>query len=830
MGFERSRRSRRLVVDFVVLGEGPRFIQQVMLDQQVELSKNTTQFFCRLEEVIKFSLAKRFYNICEKRNKIIANGPEGYDWMRYFCETKGVAEEEDISVDKNPSIANETHLKVGDFTSMGGSAMSKEGKGFETSLISREEEGMEKETLIMRSRKRTNGDLLSGLRDLRNKVSMELQSHLRGAKELAVPEQIMFLADWQEFTARAEIHIEEKKLSKLKKECKKRQTQLIRVWNRADQSEVPRAQIESALERAIWQEEIVAKIQSKKISDPSAFEWAAQPKYHVVDSVRSETAEHVSESPGYDTLLFSVCDSEIEYGFEPMTLSSVRNLAATGLLNVFREELFINFAFQFTSRSRCVLTGDVCPRNAALTFATFAGAPLTISGRDQGPRNLHSYLDFLVQSIEFGGVHLFEGLERPMAPEFMSAVCKTLDMLSQAVNRNQLTVELFDRSIEIPKGFLFIGGFDSSSAAPSRLRESPLLNLRNQFRELTCLNFDSQKLIQMILTKNGFSKAKELAPKVRLLFESISERVLLSDQKRKLNLRSLLVVMKDLQRSRVEFSNESSVLRETFLKSWIPTLNLSESEASEVTAEVNLYFESIKEKQDDQINSLHRDIKAKSKEKDGLAEFKETLSTLKKVYGIPLPSVRRSGSRALASEDDPAAAIDFRTFTKNTLDSPEDQFKISEFKENELETLREEPEIRTSAQEMIQQLDGQANLLRPFGASLAPRPIVLVGQTFTGKSKLLRELRASLDSERGGHTRVMRLFPGVLDFTDLFGDLDNLGIPSENQNGGENGENDIQNAGNKQRANRQMSFDDGEFEEVSEEEDNGDQESKCFWA
>jgi hypothetical protein len=758
------------------------------LNESIEVIKDTTRFFNNFEIELRTSLTNLLINNFNKMSIETYNSLSAADYLSLFLYSN-----ENINLSsgtenvKQNSQNNLLQPKKSEFNS---SADFSTSQNKEYSLISKDVEESHKSIILYN--KKMEKEFLSES----NKTTLDsnnLKKELRSMKQKILPEQIIFLNDWENFTTAIKNHIQEKKLNKLRGEILKKKNELINIL-KENNFNLPKRMIENAIERYIWKEEILKQLVMKKISTIEDFEWKKQPKYHIVEIYNNENEEKIiseeskNESKNFK-LFFTLGDLTMEYGYELLPSGESCKLSSLGFLNVFRDKCFLTFSNCLKMKKSSLIINNKFIENTVLAFGQFCGLPITISSPQNEGRSLSYYSDFLIKCLEFGGLHLFKGLEREMNPEFLDAIMNILELVEDAFNLNKQSLELFDQSINISKRFLFIGNFDGSNTRLKTPSKEHLTQLKTRFREVSIYKLELTDLLKLIFIKKGFSTGESLANKLFVLINELEELADLTKSQWSVDIKSFLSCLDHLYISNGDHSIEHEKVLDVINKYWFKQIGLSSKQ----------YKEFYKEAQTILLRKLNSQTEIKERiefelenisvsESGSLQMFNQVINDLTAAYGFDKNKAisKKIFANKMSNSKNQQFEKVYKTTEVNKLESQtkimkriqSNDKKINEEVDQDSQFITEEDNLKNK-EIILECLKQSDNLLKMKGQEKDMRPIMICGEVFSGKSQTLANFQRIIDSERKGKTRVTRIFPGVHDFDDLFGKSQNISVKNE---------------------------------------------------
>lgn len=760
LGFRRGK-SKGLFVESVVVTERADHVEGLELRSPVEVTRDTVRFFNDFERELKWSLA---HEVIENSRRVSAEDCDALGALerlrRFACAERGGAEPggeqaNDLLSVRRPEGQNDPSQSAKEY-----SFISKEG---------------ESQRSAPPFKAKPEKDFSSDSQP--SALGAEaLARALRNRKRRVLPEQAVFLSDWEQFTTRVKAHIAEKKLNKLRGDVARQRSQLVFAL-RGDSPELPRPVVESALERCIWKEEVLRKLVSEKVSSVEDFEWKKQPKYLLIKAFlpmdEAEPPREARHPVRTFNLFFSLGSLTLEYGFELLPEGRAHRLSSLGFLNVFREKTFVALANCLKFCRPGLLVNDRFAQNSVLALGQFCGLPVTVSPAAPNGRSLAEYSDFLIKCLEFGGLHLFQGLERKTNAEFLEAVLHVLEMIEEAVGLNKPSLELFDTSVSLSRQFLFVGVFDGTGPRLAPLSREHLSRLRGRFREISVSRLDLEGVLQLLFIKKGFSTGQALASKLFVLVNELEELARLSGADWAVDAGILLESLDQLDMSPGDHSSEQEKVLEVVNCFWLKRVGLEQKlhkafskEAQTVLSRGLRSQTKIKERIEFELENIT------GSDSENLQVYSRVLKDLRVAYGFAeekAPLVKAAAPEERQFQKAPIEKM-YRTEGTNRL---EIRVRHSKRVQSNAQPTGSAPEPETEEElrdQLLENLQRPGNLLKLCGQATDDRAIVLVGEVFSGKSRTLRDFQRLVDSRRGGKTRVARVFPGVHNFEELFGD------------------------------------------------------------
>lgn len=780
LSFRRTK-GKALYVHSVILRETENYMECVQLLNPVEVSKDTIRLFNEFEQELRASLVTLTINNSTKLSIELYKETLPSEYLKMFTYSDPHRSNL-IGGDSEQEPKDDVHLDVKKNSKFEKSFDASASQNREVSFFSKEQNDSNK-SLLAYKKKPEDAKFPVDL-DSRSINSINIMSDLRQTKLRVMPEQVIFLNDWENFTADVKNHIQEKKLNKLRGEMGKRKADLLSELKNEDSS-LPRKVLENSIERCIWKEEILRELVLRKVGSVEDFEWKKQPRYHTVEifnNAENEDKKFVynldSEEARVFKLYFSLGELTMEYGFELLPARMMSSLSALGFVNLFKDKCFVTLSNCLKAHQQCLLLNDRFVHQTVLSFSHFSGLPLTISQPQHQGRSLNGYSDFLLKCIEFGGLHLFEGLERRANLEFLNGVIKMLSLVEDSLRQNQKSIEMFDQSINISKKFLFVGAFNGIEKIDPTPSLEYVSHLRNKFRKISVCKLDLNFLLRLILLKKGFSTSESLAKKLYIIFEEIKECVKVNEEAWGLHLRRVLGSLGELPMSNGDHSNEQELVFQVIRIKWLKSLGLKHKEFNSKLKEVDQILSrqlgsntEIKERI--QINveeQLALELESKAK-------YQNILGKLKTAYGLGEQGKAKAARKKTMEIGRKQNGKIFKTIDANL--SKEDSRVVRRIQSNEKKTAKrhsiddspfttEETNMRNK-ERFVDNFQTTDNLLKVFDKQEDRRPILLCGQVGSGKSTLLGDFRKLVDQQKGGKTRVVRLFPEVHETQDLFG-------------------------------------------------------------
>ena len=769
-----------MFIDSVIVNEKKTFIECIKLNKVVEVVKETIQFFNQFDNELNSTLVNLVIKNSMKLSIESYKPMESEKYLDLFTYSNDNILLNQVSVQETYLSQNEL-LNVNNKNTNNNEFASKSTYK-DNSFISKDQNESQKSLIIFNKQieKEFSKDSDTTIID-----SIMILKDLRASKLRIMPEQVIFLNDWENFTTDIKHHILEKKLNKLKGEIGRKKSDLVSLLQ-TDSCDLPRRVLENAMERFIWKEEILKQLVLKKIITSEDFEWKKHPKYHIIEIFNnSDTNEKKSiyNSNSNDSrsfkLFFSINDLMMEYGFELLPVTQSGGLSSLGFLNVFRDKCFVSLSNCIKNNKQCLLVNDRFAENTVLAFGQFSGLPLTVSLPRKEGRSLGEYSDFLLKCVEFGGLHLFKGLERESNPEFITGIIKIFDLIEGAINRNQYSLELFDQSVSISKRFVFVGSFDGTHQSVRTPSEEYMSQLRNRFREVSISKLDLFTLLKFLLVKKGFQTAETIANKLFIIICELEEMVKVSKQAWGIDIKLLLQSLNNLKMSSGDHNIEQERIWEIVNEFWLRKIGLKKKEHKLFVKEVH------------QI--LSRQLKSQTKFKERIEfelgnnslsdiesnqNYNKIIKDLTVAYGLDTPDQNKDKYYRKKSQGSSFNKGDrvYKTMKVNRINSESKMIRkiqsidrhvgLGEIEEDN--QLKDENNAK-NREKIIDCFQASNNLLKLFGQEEDRRPIMVCGNVYSGKSQTLASFQKIIDNKRGGKTRVARIFPEVHQFDELFG-------------------------------------------------------------
>lgn len=765
----RRAKSKALFVDAVIVRERTDHIERLQLHTPVEVLRNTVRFFNEFERQLKWSLEHVIVRHSRRVSTAQHETLSALEYLKLFVSSTGTTSAEQIEggTDENLLTVQLKGLETSENVSQSQQ---------EYSLMSKEPESQASMSVFnQKPEKEYSSD------SERTTFDAEiLRKELRLAKRRVLPEQVIFLSDWEKFTTRVKHHIAEKKLNKLRGEVNKQRVQLVSAL-REDKTSLPRPLVESAIERSIWKEEILKRLLQNKVQSSDDFEWKKHPKYFVIRAntiLEENDSKDEAPAPRRSYNLFvSLGSLTVEYGFELLSAEGAHGLSSLGVLNAFRDRSFVMMANCLKFRRPSLVVNDRFIENSVLAFGQLCGLPVIISAPCAEGRSLAEYSDFLVKSLEFGGVHLFKGLEQDVCAEFLESVLSVLELVEETFTFNKNSMELFDQSINISKHFLFVGAFNGSRHGLRPPCQEHLTRLRNRFREVSVSRFELVPLLELVFAKKNFSTGSALANKLFVLVNELEQQARLARVDWTVDVGLLLDALNLLTLSNGDHAAEQEAVLETVSRHWLKRVGLRRKwertflkEAQQVLSRALRSQSEIKERIEFELENMT------GSHSENLLTYNQAIENLKAAYGLPAQNDQSTDLRpkpTMLAETNGHEKM-YKTSVSNKLNSQsQDPKRVQSNMQQTGTNVQSQSSTEEDALHMREQLVDcfrrRDNLFKMKGQGEDRRPIVLVGDVFAGKSRTLSNFQRLVDSRRGGKTRVTRVFPGAHAFDELFG-------------------------------------------------------------